>query len=167
MAFRVFFPNVPLIIRPGGDFSKTRGVVYFETRPNQTKIDIRNQLQRIYGIRVIKVNTINYQGKIKRDARTKKLYKRKNWKKAIVTIDTTQYLQQLQKEKLFSSVTPKEKQTEVKEAEIQQVTAQEAQQQQQPQQQQQQQPQEKPIEDESVSKPKKEEKKKKKLFGLF
>jgi large subunit ribosomal protein L23 len=155
MAFRVFFPNVPLIIRPGGDFSKTKGIVYFETRPHQTKIDIRNQLQRIYGIRVIKVNTINYQGKIKRHLRTRKLYKRRNWKKAIVTIDTTQYLEQLQKEKLIQLPESMGKAESAQEAEIRLEQTQQQQQQQQP-------------EGELVSEAKEDKKKKKKkFFGLF
>jgi large subunit ribosomal protein L23 len=161
MAFRVFFPNVPLIIRPGGDFSKTRGVIHFETDPRQTKIDIRNQLQRIYGIKVIKVNTINYQGKLKRDWRTKRWIQRKRWKKAIVTIDTSKYLEELKKQNLVKMSEP-EKATElIKEAEIETQTAQQPQQ---PQPQQPQQPQQQPLEAEPVSEPKK---KKRKLFGLF
>ncbi len=57
----------------------------FEVHPLANRLDIKNALQRIFGVKVKAVNTINMKGKVKR--RGKILGKRKNWKKAIVSLE--------------------------------------------------------------------------------
>ena len=57
----------------------------FEVHPFANRLDIKNALQRIFGVKVKAVNTINMKGKVKR--RGKILGKRKNWKKAIVSLE--------------------------------------------------------------------------------
>jgi len=53
-----------------------------DTRANKT--EVRNAVEKIFGVKVEKVNTINMKGKFKRMGRT--AGKRSDWKKAIVTL---------------------------------------------------------------------------------
>ena len=92
---RVFFPQVPLVVQPAGNRVAQQGVISFVTAPNQNKIDIKNYLSKVYGLGVIKVNTLNYDGKIKGNRKHQK-YRRKNWKKVVATIDNTDFLNLLQ-----------------------------------------------------------------------
>jgi ribosomal protein L23 len=49
-------------------------------------------LQKVYGVGVIKVNTMNYRGKVKVSPGTRYRYKKADWKKAVVTVDNTDFL---------------------------------------------------------------------------
>ena len=51
-----------------------------------TKVDIANAVEKLFEVKVLKVNTINVKGKEKRVGRN--VGKTSDWKKAIVTIDT-------------------------------------------------------------------------------
>lgn len=96
---KVYFPEIPLIIQPKRNRIATDGTVQFITKRNMTKIEIKNLLEKVYGVGVIKVNTMNYQPKYKRDFNRGNIYvKKKAWKKAIVTIDNTYYLDLLSKQ---------------------------------------------------------------------
>jgi len=53
---------------------------------NATKSEIKQAAERLFQVRVLKVNTINYEGKIKRMGVHRG--PRADWKKAIVKIDT-------------------------------------------------------------------------------
>lgn len=55
-----------------------------DRRANKT--EVRNAVEKIFGVKVEKVNTINMKGKVKRMGRT--AGKRSDWKKAIVTLTT-------------------------------------------------------------------------------
>ncbi len=48
------------------------------------KTEIKNALEQIFGVKVEKVNTMNMEGKVKRQG--VHIGKRANWKKAIVTL---------------------------------------------------------------------------------
>ncbi|MGF7058325.1 50S ribosomal protein L23 [Brassicibacter mesophilus] len=48
------------------------------------KTEIKNALEQIFGVKVEKVNTINMEGKVKRQG--VHIGRRPNWKKAIVTL---------------------------------------------------------------------------------
>lgn len=62
------------------------GKYTFEVAKNATKIQIADAVQKLFDVKVLKVNTISVKGKMKRvGANTGR---RPNWKKAIVTIDT-------------------------------------------------------------------------------
>lgn len=51
-----------------------------------TKTDVRNAVEKLFGVKVIEVNTINYEGKEKRMG--VHVGNTSKWKKAVVKIDT-------------------------------------------------------------------------------
>ena len=57
----------------------------FKVSSMLNKLDIKQYLEKIYGLDVLKVNTMNYLGKVKRVGRSS--FRRSGWKKAIVTLD--------------------------------------------------------------------------------
>lgn len=56
----------------------------FEVDKRANKIEIADAVEAIFGVDVAAVNTMNMKGKVKRMGRTQG--RRKNWKKAIVTL---------------------------------------------------------------------------------
>ena len=60
------------------------GKFVFEVDLKATKHQVRDAVERLFGVNVISVNTAVMQGKRKRFGRT--LGKRSNWKKAVVTL---------------------------------------------------------------------------------
>ena len=57
----------------------------FRVSPRANKIQIKQAIEKLFGKKVVAVNTCNYAGKKKRERRAD--YGRKNhWKKAIVTL---------------------------------------------------------------------------------
>ena len=62
------------------------GKYTFETKIDATKIDIKNAVESLFNVKVLKVNTMRYDGKNKRVGVHQG--KTNSWKKAIVTIDT-------------------------------------------------------------------------------
>lgn len=53
-----------------------------------TKIDVRNAVEEIFNVRVVKVNTLNRQGKRKRNRRSATFGVRPSHKRAVVTLAT-------------------------------------------------------------------------------
>ena len=66
---------------------KNEGKYTFEVALNATKVEIKKATEEIFGVKVLKVNTLRYDGKKKRVGVHQG--KTKAWKKAIVQIDTT------------------------------------------------------------------------------
>ena len=62
------------------------GKYTFRVNKKATKIDIKNAVEKLFEVKVLKVNTISVRGKSKRMGKTSG--KTSDWKKAIVTIDT-------------------------------------------------------------------------------
>ena len=58
----------------------------FEVNKKATKIEIANAVEKLFGVKVLKVNTISVKGKEKRMGAHTGMTP--DWKKAIVTIDT-------------------------------------------------------------------------------
>lgn len=58
--------------------------VIFEVVPTANKIEIKNAIQKLFGVTVLDVNTMRLRGKEKRMGRG--YAKLRNWKKAIVTL---------------------------------------------------------------------------------
>ena len=59
---RVHFPRQTVtLVRPAGP---NKGI--FKVDPKMTKLEVREYLQKVYGLPVRKVNTANYDGKLKR-----------------------------------------------------------------------------------------------------
>ena len=60
------------------------GKYTFRVPLNVTKIEIRQAVEQIFKVKVQAVNTMRYEGKVKRLGRTQG--RRSDWKKAIVTL---------------------------------------------------------------------------------
>jgi large subunit ribosomal protein L23 len=56
----------------------------FEVDRKANKVEIRRAVERVFNTKVVDVRTMQMKGKVKRFGRT--LGKRRNWKKAIVTL---------------------------------------------------------------------------------
>lgn len=63
-----------------------QGKYTFEVAKKATKVQIANAVETLFGVKVLKVNTITVKGKEKRVGVHQG--KTSDWKKAIVTIDT-------------------------------------------------------------------------------
>jgi len=57
----------------------------FEVAPSAGKVEIKKAIEEIFGVKVAKVNTINYDGKAKRLGAGRPGH-RKSWKKAYVQL---------------------------------------------------------------------------------
>lgn len=62
------------------------GVYTFEVHPDANKIQIRQAIEQIFDVQVARVNTLNRQGKRKRNRRKPTFGKRPDTKRAIVTL---------------------------------------------------------------------------------
>lgn len=62
------------------------GKYTFEVNKKATKVDIARAVEKLFEVKVLRVNTITVKGKEKRVG--KHIGKTSDWKKAIVTIDT-------------------------------------------------------------------------------
>jgi large subunit ribosomal protein L23 len=63
---------------------KEQNKVVFEVDPKANKIEIRQAVEAMFDVKVTDVSTLVNRGKVKRLGR--RLTKRPNWKKAIVTL---------------------------------------------------------------------------------
>jgi len=62
------------------------GVYTFKVHPDSSKPEIRDAVQSIFGVTVVKVNTLNRKGKRKRNRRSMTYGKRADTKRALVTL---------------------------------------------------------------------------------
>jgi large subunit ribosomal protein L23 len=62
------------------------GVYTFKVSPKASKPEIRDAVQAIWGVEVLKVNTLNRNGKRKRTRGTNRIGTRPDTKRAIVTL---------------------------------------------------------------------------------
>lgn len=78
-----------IIIRPiiteESNMALQEGKYTFKVNKKATKVDIANAVEKLFEVKVLKVNTMNVSGKQKRVGRN--VGKTSDWKKAIVTID--------------------------------------------------------------------------------
>ncbi len=63
-----------------------RGIYTFIVNPDSNKIEIRQSVETIFGVKVANVNTLNRQGKRKRDRKKATFGKRPDTKRAVVTL---------------------------------------------------------------------------------
>ena len=79
-----------VIIRPvvsEKSYDLIEGNVYtFVVHPDANKTQIRQAIEQIFGVRVVKVNTLNRKGKRMRSRRTGTFSSRPTTKRAIVTV---------------------------------------------------------------------------------
>lgn len=74
------------IITEKSSSAMQEGKYTFEVNKKATKIQIANAVEKLFEVKVLKVNTISVKGKEKRMGMHSGMTP--NWKKAIVTIDT-------------------------------------------------------------------------------
>lgn len=74
------------IITEKSSTNMQEGKYTFEVNKKATKIQIANAVEKLFEVKVVKVNTISVKGKEKRMGAHTGM--RPDWKKAIVTIDT-------------------------------------------------------------------------------
>jgi large subunit ribosomal protein L23 len=58
--------------------------VTFEVDPSANRIEVQRAIEKIFNVKVANTRTLNVRGKVKRRGRI--LGKRRDWKKAIVTL---------------------------------------------------------------------------------
>ena len=74
----------PLITEKTNIQKEAANQVTFEVDRKANRVEIRRAIERIFNVRVEKVRTLQVRGKIKRRGRF--LGKRRDWKKAVVTL---------------------------------------------------------------------------------
>jgi len=74
----------PLITEKGSIQKEVNNQLSFEVDRKANRVEIRHAVEKIFNVRVVKVRTMQMKGKVKRVGRT--LGKRRDWKKAIVTL---------------------------------------------------------------------------------
>jgi len=74
----------PVVSEKSYDLIEHNNTYTFEVDPRSTKEQIRDAVEKIFDVRVLRVNTMNRRGKTKRTGY--KLGKRKDVKRAIVTL---------------------------------------------------------------------------------
>ena len=75
----------PVITEKSNDEMQS-GKYTFEVNKKATKVEIAKAVEKLFEVKVLKVNTMTVKGKEKRVGRN--VGKTSDWKKAIVTIDT-------------------------------------------------------------------------------
>ena len=75
----------PIVTEKSND-GLQEGKYTFKVNKKATKVDIARAVEKLFEVKVLKVNTINVNGKTKRVGRN--IGRTSDWKKAIVTIDT-------------------------------------------------------------------------------
>ena len=75
----------PIVTEKSNDMLQ-QGKYTFEVNKNATKVEIANAVEKLFEVKVLKVNTVSVKGKSKRVGYHQG--KTSDWKKAIVTIDT-------------------------------------------------------------------------------
>ena len=74
----------PMITEQGAMMREMHNQYIFQVAPEANKMEIRQAVEHLFGVKVTQVRTMNYRGKIKRMGRHSG--KRADWKKAIVTL---------------------------------------------------------------------------------
>ncbi len=74
----------PLITEKSSKISLNNNSYTFKVSVNANKIEIKQAIEKVFNVNVMKVNTINQRGKVKRLGRY--TGRRKDWKKAIVKL---------------------------------------------------------------------------------
>jgi len=74
----------PIITEKGTLQKEVSNKVVFEVNPQANKKEIKDAVEKIFKVHVLHVHTFNQRGKWKRVGRN--VGKKRNWKKAIVTL---------------------------------------------------------------------------------
>ncbi|GMV94921.1 MAG: 50S ribosomal protein L23 [Candidatus Hydrogenedentota bacterium] len=74
----------PIITEESTIQQQTRNQYVFQVDPRANKHQIRDAIELMFQVKVLAVNTMNYDGKQRRRGRT--VGRRPHWKKAVVTL---------------------------------------------------------------------------------
>lgn len=74
----------PVITEESTIQTDTRNQYTFRVDPRANKNQIRDAIERVFNVKVVRVNTMNYQGKARRRGRT--VGRTPHWKKAVITL---------------------------------------------------------------------------------
>ena len=74
----------PLLTEKNASLKEAENRVVFEVAPDANKIEIKKAVEEAFQVAVQSVNVLNVRGKLKRLGKNKG--RRRNWKKAIVTL---------------------------------------------------------------------------------
>lgn len=81
----------PVITEKGTIQKEANNQLTFEVDRKANRVEIRHAVEKVFNVRVEKVRTMQVKGKVKRVGRT--LGKRRDWKKAIVTLAKGQHIE--------------------------------------------------------------------------
>jgi len=74
----------PILTEKSHDLTDLHNKVVFEVDPNANVLEVKKAIEQIFKVKVIKINSMNFRGKIKRIGRF--AGQRRNWKKVIATL---------------------------------------------------------------------------------
>ena len=74
----------PLVTEKSTLSKENNNQLVFEVAPKANKVEIRRAIESIFNVRVLKIRTIHMKGKKKRIGKI--IGRRRDWKKAIVTL---------------------------------------------------------------------------------
>lgn len=80
----------PLVTEQGMHFANVKGAYSFQVNRKANKTQIKNAVERIYGVKVDKVRTANRLGKQRRKGRTTGMTA--SWKKAVVYLEPENHI---------------------------------------------------------------------------
>ncbi len=76
----------PLITENSWELQEKENKYVFRVHPEATKPQVRNAVQEIFDVNVLKVNTLNVKGKPRRERLNQEKGSRRSWKKAYVRL---------------------------------------------------------------------------------
>lgn len=84
----------PLVTEKVTDLTEKHNVFCFVVRPEANKLQIQNEVEALYNVKVVSVNTVNYAGKNKSRYTKAGLLRGKTnaFKKAYVTLKEGEYI---------------------------------------------------------------------------
>ena len=74
-----------LLTEKGTRLSETENKYLFKVAPRANKMEIKQAVEKLFDVKVTKVNTMNRKGKKKRE-RTRSFGRTANWHRAVVTL---------------------------------------------------------------------------------
>ena len=74
------------IITENSTYAQAQGKYTFKVNKKATKIDIKNAVEKLFGVKVTNVSTLTVKGTTR--TRNGRAYKTSDWKKAVVTVAT-------------------------------------------------------------------------------
>lgn len=80
----------PIITEQSMHFANTQGAYAFEVNRKANKIQIKNAVERLYSVKVLRVRTANNRGKLRRRGRN--FGSTADWKKAVVVLSEDHHI---------------------------------------------------------------------------